>query len=173
VTGATATNQVIFRNGAGAQTIIANPVLVGSTFYGVPQLTVSQVSTPSTAGGSALATYAYNTARVAIVFADSTGFTGGLADLANYPIAVSVTDGASNIALGTFAPSLNTAAINAAAPTVGVTLSQAAILGPIAIPNITIGSDVYSFSYTAATSGARLYDYTTNATTITIMIKKN
>ena len=84
-----------------------------------------------------------------------------------------MTDGASNIALGTFAPSLNTAAINAAAPNAGVTLSQAAILGPIAIPSITIGSDVYTFSYTAATSGARLYDYTTAATVISIRIKKN
>jgi len=172
---ATATNKVTFGYGAGSQTVIANPVLVGSTTYGVPVATVSQATIPSTAGftTSALSTFAYNSARVAIVFSDSTGFTGGLADLANYPIAISLTNGSVTTALGTFAPVANTSAINSAAPTAGVVLAASALLGPVAIPTLTIGSDVYSFSFTSVTGGARLYDYDVNAKVITVMIKKN
>jgi len=172
---ATATNKVTFGYGAGSQTVIANPVLVGSTTYGVPVATVSQATIPSTAGftTSALSTFAYNSARVAIVFSDSTGFTGGLADLANYPIAISLTNGSVATALGTFAPVANTSAINSAAPTAGVVLAASALLGPVAIPTLTIGTDSYSFSFTSATGGARLYDYDVNAKVITVMIKKN
>ena len=47
------------------------------------------------------------------------------------------------------------------------------VQGPVAIPSSTLGSDVYSFSYPAASGAARLYDYTTNATVIYIKIRKN
>ena len=172
---ATATNKVTFGYGAGSQTVIANPVLVGSTTYGVPVATVSQATIPSTAGftTSALSTFAYNSARVAIVYSDSAGFTGGLADLANYPIAISLTNGSVVTALGTFAPVANTAAINSATPTAGVVLAASALLGPVAIPTLTIGSDLYSFSYPAASGAARLYDYDVNALVVYIKIKKN
>ena len=172
MTGGTQTNKVIFRVNSQSTTVTAIPFLVGSTFYGVPVATSAQADLPATTGGS-LTTYAYNTARVAIVYSDSTGFTGGLADLANYPIAISLTDGTVVTALGTFAPVANTAAINTAAPTAGVVLAASSLQGPVAIPSITIGSDVYSFSYPAASGAARLYDYTTNATVINITIKKN
>ena len=122
---------------------------------------------------SALNTFAYNSARVAIVYSDSAGFTGGLADLANYPIAISLTNGSVVTALGTFAPVANTAAINSATPTAGVVLAASALLGPVAIPSITVGSDVYSFSYPAASGAARLYDYDVNALVVYIKIKKN
>ena len=177
---ATATNQVIYGT-AAAYTTTANPVVVGSTTYGVPVATVSQTETPSIAGftTAAMSTFAYNSARVAIVFSDDStavspaSFLGGTADLANYPIAISLTNGSVATALGTFAPVANSAAINVAAPTAGVVLAASALLGPVAIPAITIGTDVYTFSYETASGAARLYDYTTNALVIYVKIKKN
>jgi hypothetical protein len=171
---ATATNYVIYGTAASAVTT-ANPVVVGSTTYGVPVATVSQTETPSIAGftTAAMSTFAYNSARATIVFDDSTGFTGGLADLANYPIAISLTNGSVVTSLGAFSPGQNTAAANAAAPTTGVVLAASALLGPVAIPSITIGTDVYTFSYPAASGAARLYDYDVNAKVIYVKIKKN
>jgi hypothetical protein len=54
-----------------------------------------------------------------------------------------------------------------------VVLAASALLGPVAIPSITIGTDVYTFSYPTASGAARLYDYTTNALVIYVKIKKN
>jgi len=147
-------------------------VTYGGITYGNSGFTAAaNVGAPAITGSTI--GIAYNSARVAIVFSDSTGFTGGLADLANYPIAISLTNGSVATALGTFAPVANTSAINSAAPTAGVVLAASALLGPVAIPTLTIGTDSYSFSFTSATGGARLYDYDVNAKVITVMIKKN
>jgi hypothetical protein len=178
---ATATNQVIYGTAASVVTT-ANPVVVGSTTYGVPVATVSQTETPSIAGftTAAMSTFAYNSARATIVFSDdstvgagATTYLGGTADLANYPIAISLTNGSVVTPLGAFSPGQNTAAANAAAPTTGVVLAASALLGPVAIPSITIGTDVYTFAYETASGAARLYDYTTNALVIYVKIKKN
>jgi len=171
-TGGTQTNRVTYPFNAGNSTIIANPVQVGTVFYGVPTATASQAATPSSAAPVTL-TYAYNTARVAIVFSDDPLKPNGTTDLANYPIAINLTNGSSTTSLGTFQPSQNTAAINLATPTAGVVLTQSGLFGPVAIPSITIGTDVYSFTFTGGTGAARLYDYVTNATVINVQISKN
>jgi hypothetical protein len=177
---ATATNYVIYGTAASAVTT-ANPVVVGSTTYGVPVATVSQTETPSIAGftTAAMSTFAYNSARATIVFSDDStavspaSYLGGTADLANYPIAISLTNGSVVTPLGAFSPGQNTAAANVAAPKTGVVLAASALLGPVAIPSITIGTDVYTFSYPAASGAARLYDYDVNAKVIYVKIKKN
>jgi len=159
-------------------------VVDGISYGAAAQSLTAKIGSTTSVGGSN-ATFAYNAAKVAVVFVDSAGFTGGLADLATTPITIKLTNGvADTISLGALQPVDNTAAINSAAPTVGFKLPVARTLAPVCtattattctIGTITAGADVYKLVVDLVNNGSgnRMYNYGANATVLKIHIKKN